>query len=104
MSRIGKKPILMPSGVKIIRNQANLSVQGPKGTLSMEIPQGVEVALEDNAIIVKKTSEDRRARSYHGLTRTLVNNMITGVSAGFAGGRIFQSFRVRHSTGNRDQG
>ena len=83
MSRIGKKPILMPSGVKITRNQANLSVQGPKGTLSMEIPQGVEVALEDNAIIVKKTSDDRRARSFHGLTRTLVNNMITGVSAGF---------------------
>jgi large subunit ribosomal protein L6 len=83
MSRIGKKPILMPSGVKILRNQANLSVQGPKGTLSMEIPQGVEVALEDNAIIVKKTSDDRRARSFHGLTRTLVNNMITGVSAGF---------------------
>ena len=83
MSRIGKKPILMPSGVKIIRNQANLSVQGPKGTLSMEIPQGFEVALEDNAIIVKKTSDDRRARSYHGLIRTLVNNMITGVSAGF---------------------
>jgi large subunit ribosomal protein L6 len=83
MSRIGKKPILMPSGVKILRNQANLSVQGPKGTLSMEIPQGVEVALEDNAIIVKKTSDDRRARSFHGLTRTLVNNMITGVSTGF---------------------
>jgi large subunit ribosomal protein L6 len=83
MSRIGKMPILMPSGVKILRNQANLSVQGPKGTLSMEIPQGVEVALEDNAIIVKKTSDDRRARSFHGLTRTLVNNMITGVSAGF---------------------
>jgi large subunit ribosomal protein L6 len=83
MSRIGKMPILMPSGVKILRNQANLSVQGPKGTLSMEIPQGVEVALEDNAVIVKKTSDDRRARSFHGLTRTLVNNMITGVSTGF---------------------
>jgi large subunit ribosomal protein L6 len=83
MSRIGKIPILMPSGVKILRNQANLSVQGPKGTLSMEIPQGVEVALEDNAVIVKKTSDDRRARSFHGLTRTLVNNMITGVSTGF---------------------
>jgi large subunit ribosomal protein L6 len=83
MSRIGKKPILMPAGVKIHQNQANLSVQGPKGTLSMEVPQGVEVALEKNAIIVKKTSDDRRARSYHGLIRTLVDNMVTGVSAGF---------------------
>lgn len=83
MSRIGKKPILIPAGIKIHQNQANLSVQGPKGTLSMVIPQGVEVALEKNAIIVKKTSDDRRARSYHGLTRTLVDNMVTGVSTGF---------------------
>lgn len=83
MSRIGKKPILMPAGVKIHQNQANLSVQGPKGTLSMEIPQGVEVALEKNVIVVKKTSDDRKASSYHGLIRTLVDNMVTGVSAGF---------------------
>lgn len=83
MSRIGKKPILVPAGVKMHQNQANLSVQGPKGTLSMEVPQGVEVSLERNTIVVKKTSDDRRARSYHGLTRTLVDNMVTGVSTGF---------------------
>ena len=83
MSRIGKKPILLPAGVKISLNQANLSVQGPKGRLSMEIPQGIDVALENNAVIVKKTADDRKARSYHGLTRTLVDNMVTGVSAGF---------------------
>jgi large subunit ribosomal protein L6 len=83
MSRIGKKPILMPAGVNIHQNQANLSVQGPKGTLSMEVPQGVEVVLEGNAVIVRKTSDDRRASSYHGLTRTLVDNMVTGVTAGF---------------------
>lgn len=83
MSRIGKKPILMPAGVNIHLNQANLSVQGPMGTLSMEVPQGIEVALDKNTVIVKKTSDDRRADSYHGLTRTLVDNMVTGVSAGF---------------------
>lgn len=83
MSRIGKKPILMPAGVKITQNNENLSVQGPKGTLSLKIPQGVEVALEDKAIVVNKTSDDRSARSYHGLVRTLVENMVTGVSAGF---------------------
>jgi large subunit ribosomal protein L6 len=83
MSRIGKKPILMPAGIKVIRNNANLSVQGPKGTLSLEVPQGIEVALEDKAIVVKKTSDDRNARSYHGLVRTLIENMVTGVSAGF---------------------
>jgi large subunit ribosomal protein L6 len=73
----------MPAGVNIHQNQANLSVQGPKGTLSMEVPQGVEVVLEGNAVIVRKTSDDRRASSYHGLTRTLVDNMVTGVTAGF---------------------
>lgn len=83
MSRIGKKPILIPAGVRIQQNQANLSVQGPKGTLSMEIPQGIKVALEKHAVTVNKTSEDRRARSYHGLIRTLVDNMVTGVNAGF---------------------
>jgi large subunit ribosomal protein L6 len=83
MSRIGKKPILMPAGIKIIQNNANLSVQGPKGTLSLEVPQGIEVALEDKTIVVKKTSDDRNARSYHGLVRTLIENMVTGVSAGF---------------------
>ncbi|MCX5856511.1 MAG: 50S ribosomal protein L6 [Deltaproteobacteria bacterium] len=83
MSRIGKKPILMPAGIKIIQNNANLSVQGPKGTLSLKVPQGIEVALEDKTIVVKKTSDDRNARSYHGLVRTLIENMVTGVSAGF---------------------
>jgi large subunit ribosomal protein L6 len=83
MSRIGKRPILLPAGVKVIQNQANISVQGPKGMLSMEVPQGVEVMLEGNAVIVKKTSDNRKARSYFGLTRTLVDNMVTGVSAGF---------------------
>ena len=83
MSRIGKKPILIPAGVRIHQDQANLSVQGPKGMLSMQIPQGVEVALDKDAIRVSKTSEDRSARSYHGLIRTLVDNMVTGVSTGF---------------------
>jgi large subunit ribosomal protein L6 len=83
MSRIGKKPILMPPGVEIHQAQLNLSVQGPKGILSMEVPQGVEIAQEGNAVIVKKTSDDRRARSYHGLIRTLIDNMVTGVSTGF---------------------
>lgn len=83
MSRIGKKPIPMPAGVKIIRNEVNLSVQGPKGTLSMALPQGVEVAMEGDAVIVSIVSDDRKAGSYQGLTRTLVDNMITGVSKGF---------------------
>lgn len=83
MSRIGKKPILLPAGVKVVQKQASLSVQGPKGVLSMDVPPGVEVAQEGNALVVKKTSDDRKALSYYGLTRTLIDNMVTGVSAGF---------------------
>lgn len=83
MSRIGKKPILLPAGVKVVQNQASLSVQGPKGTLSLAVPQGIEVVLEGNAIVVKKTADDRKARSYYGLMRTLVDNMVMGVSTGF---------------------
>ena len=73
----------MPAGVKIIQDQTILSVEGPRGKLSMEVPQDIEVTLENKAIIVKKTSDSRKARSYHGLVRTLVENMVTGVSAGF---------------------
>jgi len=83
MSRIGKKPIVLPPGVKITQSQAGLSVQGPKGSLSMVVPAGIEVTLDDKVIDIKKTSESRSASSYHGLVRTLVENMVTGVSAGF---------------------
>jgi large subunit ribosomal protein L6 len=83
MSRIGKKPIQIPAGVKIHQAESSLSVKGPKGELSMVVPQGVEVALDGQAVTVRKTSDDRKGRSFHGLTRTLVDNMITGVSAGF---------------------
>jgi large subunit ribosomal protein L6 len=83
MSRIGKKPISIPAGVTINRYEADLRVQGPKGTLSMAVPQGVEVALEGDAVVVRILSEDRKASAYHGLTPTLVKNMVTGVSAGF---------------------
>ncbi|MCD6486308.1 MAG: 50S ribosomal protein L6 [Syntrophobacterales bacterium] len=83
MSRIGKKPIEIPDGVKIRRDGSLITVEGPKGTLSREIPEGVEVILEENAILVNTGSGDRRERSLHGLVRTLIANMVTGVSKGF---------------------
>jgi large subunit ribosomal protein L6 len=83
MSRIGKKPIAMPQKVKVSQDKSTIKVDGPKGTLSMEIPQGIEVTVDNGAIEVKMLSENRKARSYHGLVRTLVANMITGVSVGF---------------------
>ena len=83
MSRIGKKPIAMPQKVKISQDKSTIKVDGPKGTLSIEIPQDIEVSVDNGAIEVKTLSESRKAKSYHGLVRTLLANMVTGVSVGF---------------------
>ena len=83
MSRIGKKPIVIPSGVKVDRQQATIKAQGPKGSLSLNVPGDLDVAIEKGAVLVSRRSEDRKSRSLHGLTRTLIANMITGVNDGF---------------------
>lgn len=83
MSRIGKKPIAIPERVKISQDKSTIKVDGPKGTLSMEIPYGIEVKIEQMAAEVKTLTESRKTNSYHGLVRTLVANMVTGVSVGF---------------------
>ncbi|HPO21756.1 MAG TPA: 50S ribosomal protein L6 [Smithellaceae bacterium] len=86
MSRIGKKPIAFPKNVKISQNGNIVKVEGPKGTLSSKLPDGIAMTMEENQLIIERKSDDRLARSYHGLARTLVNNMVTGVSAGFEKG------------------
>jgi len=86
MSRIGKKPIALPKGVKITRDDKVIKVEGPKGTLTMVMPGNVEIAVEQEAVLVKRASDAREDRSVHGLARTLLSNMITGVSAGFEKG------------------
>lgn len=83
MSRIGKKPIEIPKGVKIKLNKSEIVVEGPKGTLSREIPREVEVVVDNDTIFVNRLSDNKRGRSLHGLVRTLVANMVTGVSGGF---------------------
>ncbi len=83
MSRIGKMPVAIPAGVKISRDQSMLKVEGPKGRLSLDVPKGVDVVLGDKVVEVKRPSDGRRERSYHGLVRTLIANMVTGVSSGF---------------------
>ena len=83
MSRIGKKPIAFPKNVKISQNGNIVKVEGPKGTLSSKLPDGIAMTMEENQLIIERKSDDRLARSYHGLARTLVNNMVTGVSTGF---------------------
>lgn len=83
MSRIGKQPIEIPSGVKVSLEKQQLTVTGPKGTLSRAILDSVSVALTDKSLTVTRTDESLKSRSAHGLTRTLINNMVTGVTKGF---------------------
>jgi large subunit ribosomal protein L6 len=83
VSRIGKQPIPVPSGVEVTINGNDVTVKGPKGTLTQTFVEGIEIALEDGVINVRRPNDERRSRSLHGLTRTLVANMVTGVSEGF---------------------
>jgi large subunit ribosomal protein L6 len=83
MSRIGKIPVEVPAGVKVSRDHSLIMVEGPKGRLSLEMPKGIDVILGDRAVEVKRASDGRIERSYHGLIRTLVANMVMGVNSGF---------------------
>lgn len=84
MSRIGKLPVSVPAGVKVELSGDRISVQGPKGTLARKLPPHVEAAQEDGKVVVRRQNDGRAARAMHGLTRTLIQNMVTGVSAGFS--------------------
>ena len=84
MSRIGKLPIPVPSGVEVTINGADVTVKGPKGTLSHTIVEPITVAQEDGAIVVKRPDDERDSKARHGLTRTLVANMVTGVTEGYS--------------------
>ena len=83
MSRIGKLPVAVPSGVNVTVNDGEVQVKGPKGELRQRVLQYVTVKLEDGNVIVERKGDAKEHRSAHGLTRTLVNNMIEGVSKGF---------------------
>jgi large subunit ribosomal protein L6 len=86
MSRIGKSPIPIPQGVEIKRAGSTVEVKGPKGALFHTIPEGVSIKIEDGVIHVKRKGDAKRERSLHGLSRTLIANMVTGVTAGFEKG------------------
>jgi len=83
MSRIGKLPIAIPQGVKISMNDSVIKAEGPKGLLSRRIMDGVAVEIDDSNIVVKRADDGIKSRSAHGLTRTLINNMVIGVTKGF---------------------
>jgi large subunit ribosomal protein L6 len=83
MSRIGRLPIPVPSGVDITLDGQNVVVKGPKGTLSHTVVEPITVAAQDGRLLVARPDDERRNRSLHGLTRTLVANMVTGVTTGY---------------------
>lgn len=83
MSRIGKLPIDLPSGVSITTDANQISVNGPKGSLSQFTMPGIKVSSHDNRVTVERENDERPSRAKHGLMRTLISNMITGVTQGF---------------------
>ncbi|MEO1259652.1 MAG: 50S ribosomal protein L6 [Bacteroidota bacterium] len=84
MSRIGKMPISIPSGVEVKIDDSNLvSVKGPKGELSQQVDKDLELTIEDGVLTLKRPTDQKRHRAMHGLYRSLVNNMVVGVSTGF---------------------
>lgn len=84
MSRIGRKPINIPNGVEITQQENTITVKGPKGTLTKEFRPEINIAIEGNVINVTRPSDQPLHRSFHGLTRTLLANMIEGVTNGFS--------------------
>ena len=84
MSRIGKRPIPIPAGVDVTIEGQNVSVKGPKGTLDLIVAEPITVARnEDGEIVVNRPDDERQSRSLHGLSRTLVSNLVTGVTQGY---------------------
>ena len=83
MSRIGKLPITVPSGVDVAIDERLVTVKGPKGTLSHTVANPITVDKEDGVLEVKRPNDERESRSLHGLTRTLINNMVVGVTEGY---------------------
>ena len=84
MSRIGKQPVAVPTGVDVTIDGQNVSVKGPKGTLALDVSEPIAVSRnDDGAIVVSRPDDERRNRSLHGLSRTLIANLVTGVTEGY---------------------
>lgn len=83
MSRIGRKPITVPSGVEVTISGQNVAVKGPKGSLALTVAEPITVSQADGVITVARPNDERMNRSLHGLSRTLVSNLIEGVTTGY---------------------
>ena len=83
MSRIGKQPVPVPSGVDVAVDGLDVTVKGPKGELSQSMPEGVAISVEGDEVVVTRNSESRDDRARHGLVRSLISNMVVGVTEGY---------------------
>ena len=83
MSRVGNAPIAIPNGVETKINGQSVEVKGPKGTLSLELPEPITASVEENEIVVSRPDDHRSNRALHGLSRSLVNNLVVGVTEGY---------------------
>jgi len=83
MSRIGKQPITVPSGVDVTLEPGHVAVRGPRGSLAISVPSSIGVSHDGDHLVVTRPSDEKEHRSLHGLTRTLISNMVVGVTAGY---------------------
>ncbi len=83
MSRIGKKPVIIPEGVEVIVSENLVTVKGPKGQLQKQMPQAVNIEINENELVVLRPSDSSEHRALHGLSRSLISNMVEGVTKGF---------------------
>lgn len=83
MSRIGKLPIVIPSDVSVVLDLNNVKISGPKGNLSFSLPECIKAFFEDGIILLKRSNNEKKTKSFHGLSRAIINNMVLGVTKGF---------------------
>lgn len=102
MSRIGKKPISVPSGVEVKCNENLVTVKGAKGTLSRQFSKELGIAVENGEVIVTRPTDDKEHRSLHGLARTLIANMIEGVTNGYSKTLIIEGVGYRAAKKGKD--
>jgi large subunit ribosomal protein L6 len=83
MSRVGRSPVAVPAGVEVRIEGDHVAVTGPRGSLERDVPEPITVRQEDGQLLVERPDDERRSRALHGLVRSLVDNMVTGVTSGF---------------------
>jgi len=83
MSKIGRRPILIPEKVRVEIKESNILIEGPKGKLSYQLPEGIICEIKDSQVFVVRTVDTKQLRAFHGLARAIINNMIVGVSEGY---------------------